>query len=65
MSLTERSERVLAEIDAGRMTHNVQIELIALVRDYHKLYQSESVPVGTQPIVVNVPDKDVPSLENA
>lgn len=35
MSLTERSERVLAEVDAGRMTHNVQIELIALVREYH------------------------------
>lgn len=35
MSLTERSERVLAEIDAGRMTHNVQIELIALVRAFH------------------------------
>ena len=65
MSLTERSERVLAEVDAGRMTHNVQIELIALVREYHALYESEAVPVGTPPITVSVPDKDAPQPENA
>lgn len=65
MSLTERSERVLAEIDAGRMTHNVQIELIALVRDYHELYLHEYVPTGTPPIVVSVPDEQAPNLENA
>ena len=64
MSLTERSERVLAEVDAGRMTHNVQIELIALVRDYYKLYLHEYVPTGPPPIVVSVPDKQAPNPES-
>lgn len=44
MSLTERSERVLAEIDAGRMTHNVQIELIALVRAFHAQACAPALP---------------------
>lgn len=55
MSLTERSERVLAEVDAGRMTHNVQIELIALVRAYHA---QAIAPAEDGPLAIVAPNKD-------
>ena len=57
MSLSERSERVLAEIDAGRMTHNVQIELIALVRAYHAQSRDAVLPDSAAPLSIQVPDK--------
>ena len=58
MNLSERAERVLAEVDAGRMTHNVQIELIALVRAFHA--QSPALPNG--PVIVT-PAKDESNTE--
>ena len=58
MNLYERAERVLAEIDAGRMTHNVQIELVSLVRAFHA--PSPAVPNGR---VFFTPAKDESNTE--
>ena len=58
MNLSERAERVLAEVDAGRMTQNVQIELIALVRAFHA--QSPALPNGR---VFFTPAKDESNTE--
>ena len=67
MSLTEtlpdRIEYVLGEIDAGRMTHNVQIELVAIVRSLHACAKRTQHPVVQDSLVIVAPAKTEQNVE--
>ena len=57
MSLIERAEKVLAEIESGHLTHNLHLELVALVRAFHHEASSPVLPDSAAPISIQVPAK--------
>lgn len=63
MTLTERSAKALAELDAGRINHALQMELASLVREYHA---QATKPAESERLSIEVPGKDAGAdLENA
>lgn len=60
MTLIERAERAIAELDAHRITHALHAELAELVRLFH----ADAITTASAPLVIAAPDK-APVVEAA